>query len=69
MAEIAVKHLGLAAFVKMNDVPLVRVEDKVFFFDSEKSVREWRISYNNSCCMRHDALVCELRHHLKSLPS
>lgn len=69
MAEVGVKHLGLAAFIKMNNAVLVRVEEKIFFFESDRSVREWRIAYNNSCCMRHDALVCELRHHLKSLPT
>lgn len=68
MAVIAVKHLGLAAYIKMMGVTLVRVEEKMFYFESARSIREWRVDYNNSCCMRHDALVCELRHHLKSSP-
>lgn len=66
VSEIAVNHLGLAAFIKMNGAELVRVEGKTFLFRSEKTVREWRVSYNNSCCMKHDTMVCELRHFLKS---
>lgn len=69
MGLIAVTHLGLAAFIKMNGAKLNRVEAKAFLFDSDKSVNEWRVEYHNSCCMRHDSLVCELRHHLKSLPA
>lgn len=46
MAEIAVKHLGLAAFVKMNDVPLVRVEDRVFIFESDRTAQAWRYDPN-----------------------
>ena len=69
MAEIEVTHLGLAAFIKMHDVTLLRVEGRVFVFESDRSVRDWRISYNNSCCMRHDSVVCELRLHLKARPS
>lgn len=63
---IAVKHLGLAAYVKMCGAPLIKVEGREFIFESEKTTKEWRVEYNNSPCMRHDALVCELRYHLKS---
>lgn len=63
--RIAVNQLGLAAFIKMCGAKLVEVEAKTFVFDSDKSVSEWRVEYNNSCCMKHDTLVCELRHHLK----
>lgn len=67
MAErLAVKHLGLAAFIRMNEACLVEVQDRVFIFDTNITLEEWRVRYNNSCCMRHDSLVCELRHHLKS---
>lgn len=65
MATINVKHLGLAAYIKMKGVSLLRVEGREFVFDSPKTVQEWRVDYNNSCCMKHDALVCELRHHLQ----
>lgn len=64
--RIAVNQLGLAAYIRMHKVPLLAVEGKTFVFDSEKTVSEWRVAYNNSCCMAHDTLVCELRHFLKS---
>ena len=64
--KIAVNQLGLAAYIKMHGATLESVEGKTFLFESDKSVGDWRVSYNNSCCMRHDALVCELRHHLKA---
>lgn len=65
MQLIEVNQLGLAAYIKMKGVPLVKVEGRTFVFESEKPVGVWRVEYNNSCCMRHDVLVCELRHHLK----
>lgn len=64
--RISVSQLGLAAYVKMSGAQLVQVEGKTFVFESEKTVSEWRVEYNNSCCMKHDTLVCELRHHLKA---
>ncbi len=64
--KIAVNQLGLAAYIKMSGAELLEVEGKTFIFESEKSVAAWRIEYNNSCCMKHDTLVCELRHHLKT---
>lgn len=63
---IKVRQLGLAAYIKLSGAELAGVEDRTFLFRSIKSESEWRVEYNNSCCMRHDALVCELRHHLKS---
>lgn len=64
--EIQVRHLGLAAFVAMKGETLLRVENRLFIFQSEKSETEWRVEYNNSDCLKHDTLVCELRHHLKA---
>jgi len=64
--RVAVNQLGLAAFIKMHGATLIEVEGKTFIFDTDKSVSDWRVEYNNSCCMKHDALVCELRHFLKN---
>ena len=66
MGRIAVTHLGLAAFIKMSDVDLVEVVAETFIFDSDLSANEWRVKYNNSCCMKYDTMVCELRHYLKA---
>lgn len=63
--QISVSHLGLAAYVKMRGATLLEVQGKAFIFESSKTAQEWRVEYNNSCCMQHDTLVCELRHHLK----
>jgi hypothetical protein len=49
----------------MNGAELIEVENKIFYFESDRSAHDWRVSYNNSCCMKHDTLVCELRFHLK----
>lgn len=65
MAVIKVKQLGLAAFIRMEGAELVKVEDKHFLLESEKTLEEWRIAYSNSCCMKHDSLVCEMRYFLK----
>lgn len=66
MSVIAVSHLGLAAYIKMQGADLLRVHDRKFHFESDKTVSDWRVLYNNSCCMKHDTLVCELRHFLKA---
>ncbi len=62
---IAVNQLGLAAYIKMKGAKLTGVVGKTFTFESDKSVSEWRVEYNNSCCMQHDVWVCELRNHLR----
>lgn len=64
--RISINQLGLAAYIKMSGALLKTVEGKTFIFESDKSVSDWRVEYNNSCCMKHDTLVCELRHHLKT---
>lgn len=63
---IQVTQLGLAAFIKMRGAKLLRCENKVFHFESDKTASEWRTEYSNSESMQHDSLVCELRNHLKS---
>lgn len=63
--HISVSHLGLAAYIKMRGATLLKVENRSFIFETEHSVGHWRVEYNNSCCIRHDTLVCELRHFLK----
>ena len=62
--QIAIKQLGLAAYIKMQGGQLVKVENRQFFFESEKSEAQWRVEYNNSCCMKHDTTLCELRRFL-----
>jgi hypothetical protein len=59
--QIQVTQLGLAAYVKMNGATLLKVENKVFHFESDKTTPEWRAQYANSESMQHDSLVCDLR--------
>lgn len=63
--EIRVKQLGLAAYIQMMGCNLLRFDNGDFVFESDKTTPEWRVEYINSCCSRHDAAVCSLRHHLK----
>ena len=65
MHTIQVKQLGLAAFIKMGGAVLIGIKDRQFIFESHTNLEDWRLQYNNSCCMQHDAMVCELRYHLK----
>jgi hypothetical protein len=62
---IRVRQLGLAAFIKMNGAALKGIEEKEFLLETEIPLDKWRLDYNNSCCIKHDALVCELRHFLR----
>lgn len=61
---VRIRHLGLAAYIAMGGCKLVRVEGREFLFETDLTAAQWRVQYNNSCCMRHDTFVCELRHHL-----
>ena len=65
MELLRVKQLGLAAYIKMHGVDLIGVEERTFIFNSTKTIDDWRTAYANSCCIRHDSLVCELRHFIK----
>lgn len=65
---IQVNQLGLAAYVQMKGGKLQKVVNKVFHFESDRTAQDWRIEYSNSDCQRHDALVCELREHLRNHP-
>lgn len=67
MNTIRVKQLGLAAYIKMNGAVLLRVEDRHFVFETSATLDSWRVQYNNSCCMTHDSMVCELRQHIQSV--
>jgi hypothetical protein len=66
---IQVNALGLAAYIQMKGGKLLKVVGKVFHFESERSAQDWRLEYTNSECQRHDALVCELREHLRNHPN
>lgn len=63
--KISVSQLGLAAYIQMRGLQLQGVKDKQFIFESDKTISEWRVEYSNSESSRHDALVCELREHLR----
>lgn len=63
--EIEVSHLGLGAYVMMHGGTLVRMEGRSFVFRTTRTANDWRIEYSNSCCMKHDSLVYELRKYLK----
>lgn len=66
MGEVVkVKQLGLAAFMKMKGATLLSVEDKQFMFETDHAESEWRLLYSNSCCNKHDSIVCDLRQFLK----
>lgn len=58
---IFIKQLGLAAFLKSNGCKLVKVEDRIFHFETDISFKDWSIRYSNSCCFAHDTALCELR--------
>ena len=63
--QIQINKLGLAAYVQMKGGALIKVENKIFHFESEKTAQEWRELYTNSESMQHDSLVCNLRNFLK----
>jgi hypothetical protein len=65
---IQVNALGLAAYIQMKGGRLIKVVNKVFHFESDRTAQDWRIEYTGSDCQRHDSFVCELREHLRNHP-
>lgn len=71
MAEIIVKKLGLAAFIKTRSeqedgTTFIKYEDGLgFVFNSSKSLNDWKVEYMNSECSRFDKNLMEMREFLK----
>lgn len=63
---VQVRELGLAAYIKVNGAKLVGLKDRMFQLETDRPLADWRLEYNNSCCQRHDASVCELRLFLRN---
>ena len=67
------KDLGLAAYMQMKGCTLEKVEDRFFYFcfthpnlkerfkKKCNTLKEWEISYLNSCCHKHDSTLVSLR--------
>lgn len=58
---VPIKKLGLAGFLKSKGAVLLKVENREFFFETDRVAKDWAVEYSNSCCFRHDTEVCELR--------
>lgn len=58
---LKIRDLGLAAFCKMSGCKLVKYENRLFEFESEKSLEHWEVLYGNSCCRVHDGELIYLR--------
>lgn len=52
---------GFAAYIDMSGCELLKFENDVFHYESDKDINSWRVLYNKSCCLQHDLKVCELR--------
>jgi hypothetical protein len=63
--KLKVRSLHLAAYIKTHGAVLVDVEDGQFVFESEKSIKEWRIEHSASCCRRVDKELIDLRNLIK----
>lgn len=64
-AQIKVKKLGLAAFMKANGATFIRVEDGAFVFTTNRAISEWREAHNDSCCRKVDNELVYLRNLIK----
>lgn len=58
---IKTNKLGLAAYVQLQGMKLVKVSAGAFYFESEKDIRHFEVQYLNSCCHKHDSNVMSLR--------
>lgn len=64
---ISVNKLGFGAYIKMkseqpgSDTSFLGFKNNAFEFESKKTLEQWRVEYLNSCCSKHDSILCELR--------
>lgn len=63
---VEVGQLGLAAYILSNGGKLLGVKNRLFTIETDTALDDWRVRYSNSCCVRHDAMVCELRNALRA---
>ncbi len=66
MKTVSVRQLGLAAYMKMKNCTLLKVEGGNFIFNTDRDLNDWRVEYMNSCCHRHDTELINLRSLLKN---
>jgi hypothetical protein len=61
--KIAIRDLGLAAYIRLKEKEATFIEFKEdkYVFESERDEDSWRVEYLNSCCYRHDSEVMALR--------
>lgn len=61
--EVEVRELGLAAYLRIKKVLMLRYDPQVgaFVFESDKTLDEWRVDYMGTDCFQHDKEVMSLR--------
>lgn len=59
--KISTKELGLAAYIKINGAKFLDFQNKLFFFESDKTLDSWRVEYYNSESYKHDTELLSLR--------
>jgi len=66
--RLEVRNIGLAAYCKMHECQLLEISpNKTFVFDSDRSYSDWQIEYSNSCCSKHDSILCDLRDMIRNV--
>lgn len=66
IVKVRSNELGLAAFIKMNNEKLIKIEDRCFYFESDIDYGIWKTQYLNTDSYVHDTYVVELRNMLTS---
>lgn len=58
---IKTNKLGLAAYIQLQGMELVKVSAGWFYFNAPTDTRYFEVKYLNSCCHKHDNNVMSLR--------
>lgn len=66
MKQIKIKEISLAAFLKMQQVKLVKIDKNIFIFESKISEQEWKFKFFQSEFSKFDREVRDLKWLIKN---
>ena len=59
--RIETENLHFAAYIKAHGGTFIGKESGMYAFESDKSFGDWQVAHTNSCCLRTDRELFELK--------
>jgi len=55
------RDIGLAAYLKIKGTKLLKCEERMLYFETDRTLEDWRVQYYDSESRTHDAEVMAIR--------